>query len=110
MKTEREFFDTDGVAARPSGYPGVSVRMLAEDPVSGLSTSIERYAPGTDTSEQGVQRHDFVEEVYLLSGSFTDLSLDQTFTAGAYACRPPGMPHGPWRSEDGVEMFVVRYR
>lgn len=110
MKPEREFFDVQGIAATASGHPGVSVQLLAEDPESGLSTSIERYAPGTDTSDQGVQRHDFVEEVYLLSGSFVDLTLGETFAAGAYACRPPGMPHGPWRSEEGVAMFVVRYR
>jgi hypothetical protein len=26
-----------------------------------------------------------------------------------YACRPPGMEHGPWRSESGVVMLEVRY-
>jgi hypothetical protein len=38
---------------------------------------------------------------YIVEGSITDLRLNETFTAGMYACRPPGMAHGPWRSEDG---------
>lgn len=33
----------------------------------------------------------------------------QTFHAGQFACRPPGMPHGPWRSEEGVSTYEVRY-
>jgi hypothetical protein len=26
-----------------------------------------------------------------------------------YACRPPGMKHGPYRTEGGVVTFEVRY-
>jgi hypothetical protein len=38
-----------------------------------------------------------------------DLTLDRTLRAGEYACRPPGMEHGPWVSEEGCEMFEVRH-
>jgi len=38
-----------------------------------------------------------------------DLSLDRTFGAGFYACRPPAMVHGPWRTVDGCLMFETRY-
>jgi hypothetical protein len=37
---------------------------------------------GTDTTPDGVQVHDFCEEVYILDGAITGLRLDQTFTAG----------------------------
>jgi hypothetical protein len=56
-----------------------------------------------------VVRHDVWEEVWILEGAITDLSLGQTFTAGMYACRPPGMPHGPWISPEGCMTFEVRY-
>ena len=46
----------------------------------------------------------------ILAGSMHDLALDRTFAAGDYACRPPGMVHGPWRTDDGCEMLEVRYR
>jgi hypothetical protein len=38
-----------------------------------------------------------------------DIPLQQKFSAGMYACRPPGMKHGPWRSEEGCITFEVRY-
>jgi hypothetical protein len=38
-----------------------------------------------------------------------DLTLDRTFRAGQYACRPPGMRHGPWLAPDGCRMLVIRY-
>jgi hypothetical protein len=47
--------------------------------------------------------------VLILSGSMHDLSLDVTFAAGDYACRPPGVVHGPWVSRAGCEMFELRY-
>ena len=48
--------------------------------------------------------------MYILEGDLTDLRLGETFTAGMYACRPPGMEHGPWTTEAGCLTFEVRYR
>ncbi|GHJ40771.1 cupin domain-containing protein [Streptomyces sp. TS71-3] len=109
-KPEREFQLPGGPWAVPEGADrGVEERELALDPATGSRTALVRWAPGTDTSAQGVARHDFWEEVYLLEGGLHDLTLDATFTAGMYACRPPGMPHGPWTSGDGVTMLVITY-
>ena len=74
-----------------------------------MATRILSFARGTDTSVLGPQRHAFWEEVYILSGSLTDLTLKQTFAAGTYACRPPGMAHGPWVAPDGCVTFEARY-
>jgi len=54
--------------------------------------------------------HDFWEEVWIVGGSLTDLGLQRTFSAGMYACRPPGMPHGPYRCASGALLFETRYR
>jgi len=32
-----------------------------------------------------------------------------TFRAGEYACRPIGIPHGPYRTEAGCTMLEIRY-
>jgi len=32
-----------------------------------------------------------------------------SFSAGDYAIRPPGMRHGPWRTDEGVTTFESRY-
>lgn len=110
-KPEHEFFPVDRVPFTPCAgvVPQLTERILAADPDSGTATRILRFEPGTDTTPNGVQIHDFWEEVYILEGAFTDLELGQTFTAGMYACRPPGMKHGPWTSEDGCLTFEVRY-
>ncbi|GAA1205596.1 cupin domain-containing protein [Prauserella alba] len=93
----------------PGDDPLIKERILATDPATGVATRILRYEPGADSTPIGVQKHEFWEEVYIIEGSFTDLTLGQTFHAGQFACRPPGMPHGPWRSEEGVTTYEVRY-
>jgi len=109
-KLEREFFDPSNMPARPvGGITGLSEQILSEDPESGDYTRILRFEPSTDTSAMGVQRHDFWEEVWILEGDFFDITLGQTFVKGMYACRPPGMPHGPWRSQNGCKTFEIRY-
>lgn len=111
-KPEYEFFPADKVEFTPCAgvVAELTERILAADPDAGVATRILRFEPGTDTTPNGVQVHDFWEEVYILEGSMTDLRLNETFSAGTYACRPPGMEHGPWRSEEGCTTFEVRYR
>jgi hypothetical protein len=111
-KPEFEFFDAATVPWTPCAgdVPGLTERILAADTGAGVATRMLRFEPGTDTTRNGVQKHDFWEEVYILEGSFTDLELGETFTAGMYACRPPGMAHGPWVSADGCVTFEARYR
>jgi len=109
-KPEHEFFEPSQLGRRSvGGIAGLTETILTEDPETGDYTRLLQFEPGTDTSPMGVQRHEFWEEVWIVDGAFTDLSLGETFSAGMYACRPPGMPHGPWRSEDGCRTFEIRY-
>lgn len=93
-----------------AGIDGIWARILAEDAATGEYTGLLRYAPGVDTTAMGTRIHDYWEEVLILEGDLTDLQLGATFTAGMYACRPPGMAHGPWRTEHGALMLEFRYR
>jgi ChrR-like protein with cupin domain len=88
---------------------GIWQQVLANDPATKSYTGLTRYEPGTDTSPNGPAVHDYWEEVFILEGDLTDLHLGQTFRQGMYACRPPGMVHGPWRTETGVLMLEIRY-
>ncbi|MDF3309160.1 cupin domain-containing protein [Rhodococcus sp. T2V] len=110
-KPEFEFFPVTDVERTvcPGDDPKITERILSKDPEGNVATRILRYEAGADSTPMGVQKHDFWEEVYILEGSFTDLTLGETFTAGMYACRPPGMPHGPWSTDEGVVTFEVRY-
>lgn len=110
-KPEHEFFAVDELPFTTCAgeVTQLTERILASDLDNGIATRILRFAPETDTTPNGVQVHDFWEEVYILEGSMSDLRLAETFTAGMYACRPPGMEHGPWVSPDGCLTFEVRY-
>ena len=111
-KPEREFFSVDEVGwtpAMPGSVAGLYERILARDDRSGIASRMLRFDPGTDTSPAGPQTHEFWEEVYIVEGSLHDLTLNQSFAQGTYACRPPGMPHGPWIAPDGCLTFEVRY-
>ena len=93
----------------PGKVVGLSERILANDPKAGVATRMLRFAPGTDTSPNGTLTHDFWEEVYIIEGAIYDTRLKQNFTAGMFACRPPGMKHGPWISKNGCITYEVRY-
>jgi hypothetical protein len=111
-KPEREFFSVeqlDWTPAQGGLIAGLYERILATDADSGVATRMLRFDPGTDTSAAGPLVHDFWEEVYIVDGSLRDLTLDQTFGKGDYACRPPGMRHGPWVAPEGCLTFEVRY-
>jgi hypothetical protein len=107
VKPALEFFPAASVAWAAVS-PGVWERVLARDEDGVGLTRILRWDPALDTSSQGPAVHDYVEEVLILSGAMHDLTLDLTFSPGDYACRPPGMVHGPWVSEEGCEMLEVR--
>jgi hypothetical protein len=110
VKAEHEFFAVDQVAWQVDAHaPTVFERMLSRGEDERTLTRVARWEPGTDTSAAGVVRHDYYEEVYILDGELHDLTLDATFASGHYASRPPGMPHGPYRTDTGCTMLEIRY-
>jgi anti-sigma factor ChrR (cupin superfamily) len=112
-KQEREFFDPEELSwqavAAGSGAAGAGVeeKVLSFDADTGNCSRLLKFAPGVETDE--VITHDFCEEVIILEGELHDKRLNQTFTTGMYACRQPGMPHGPYVTSKGCMTFEVRY-
>jgi len=88
---------------------GLSQRIISRDEKGQPMVRIFEFAPGTDTTPNGVQTHDYWEEVFIVEGSMIDLSLNQEFSKGFTASRPPGMRHGPWKSPNGCVTFEVTY-
>jgi len=112
-KPEFEFFPSGTVewTRVPGQAEGLRERILAKVEGSSIATRILDFAPGADSSPNGPQVHDFWEEVFIIEGEMTDVTLGLSISAGDYACRPPGMKHGPWRAgENGCRMFEVRYK
>lgn len=101
----------------PQGYPaGIQEKIVAgeldEQAKRGNRTRLLRFAPGTYTTEPFV--HDYWEEVFLLSGDLT-VGNDSTGEGGTrfegytYAVRPPGVYHGPFRSDTGCLLLETHF-
>ena len=120
-KPHLEFHPLDMVNGwqSPPGYPpgaGVQEKILASDidevNKSGSRTRLLRFEAGAFSTKPFV--HDHWEEVYLVSGSLT-VGNDENgvggeeFAAPTYACRPPGVWHGPFKSETGCLLYEIHY-
>jgi hypothetical protein len=79
---------------------------------TGSRSRLLRLDPGAYSTEPFI--HDHWEEVYLVSGDLivgNDANGDggEPFLAPTYACRPPGVHHGPFKSEGGCILFEIHY-
>ncbi len=114
-KTHLEFFklNMDEGWESPPGYPaGIKQKILASDldetKKTGSRTRLLRFAPGEYTTKPFV--HDHWEEVYLLSGDLIvgndeNGNGGEQFVSPTYACRPPGVYHGPFKSVNGCLLY-----
>ena len=101
----------------PPGYPsGIKQKLLASDLNENMKTGgrsrLLRFDPGVFTTAPFV--HDHWEEVFLVSGDLivgNDVkgSGGESFSHFTYACRPPGVPHGPFKSTKGCMLFEIHY-
>lgn len=112
MKQHQEFFQIDLTAGWevPAGYPPtIQQKILSghldESHRRGSRTRLLRFEPGAFTTEPFI--HEYWEEVFQVSGS---LSVgNQTFGPMTYACRPPRVFHGPFRSDEGCLLLEFHY-
>jgi len=116
-KPELEFFDTRLLPwEKVEGAHGIYQKILSKDPVSGNITRLVKSLPDMDESirdyynpKSKVLVHDFWEEVIILRGTIICTTLNQTFGKGFFACRPPGMKHGPLFHPSGCLSLECRY-
>lgn len=103
------FVDPDLLEWEPeAGVEGLYAKTLARCEATGSYTRLLKFLPGTDTSSAGAQRHDHLEELWIVEGAIHDLTLDRNFVTGMYANRLHGMDHGPWRAPGGAITFELR--
>lgn len=118
-KPHLEFFPLDMNAGweTPPGYPaGIKQKLLASDidetKKTGSRSRLLRFDPGAFSTVPFV--HDHWEEVFLFTGDLTvgndkDGKGGEPFAPLTYACRPPGVYHGPFKSEKGCILFEMHY-
>lgn len=118
-KKHSEFFavDMDDGWETPAGYPpGMQHKILSgsldERGKTGSRTRLLRFQPGVYTTEQFI--HEYWEEVFLVTGDLI-VGNDKNGQGGVsfdpftYACRPPGVFHGPFHSKNGCLLFEIHY-
>jgi hypothetical protein len=101
----------------PAGYPaGIQQKILSgsldERGKTGNRSRLLRFAPGEYTIKPFV--HDYWEEVFLVSGDLIVGNNEkgeggEAFQPLTYACRPPGVHHGPFKSVGGCVLFEIHY-
>lgn len=118
-KEHLEFFTVDLSTGweTPPGYPdGIKQKILTgeldEEAKTGSRTRLLRIDAGVFTTEPFL--HDYWEEVYMIKGDLTvgnDVHGNggESFGPDTYACRPPGSPHGPFKSENGCMVYEIHY-
>lgn len=118
-KQHDEFYPVDLETGweTPAGYPtGIEQKILAgaldEEAKRGTRTRLLRFGAGVFTTAPFV--HEYWEEVYLISGDLTvgndaDGRGGEGFAPHTYACRPPGAPHGPFKSAAGCLLLEIHY-
>jgi hypothetical protein len=118
-KPHLEFFTIDRNEGweTPPGYKhGFWQKILASDldevNKRGSRSRLLRIDAGTFSEKPFV--HDHWEEVFLAEGDLIVGSDEhgnggEQFHAPTFACRPPGVYHGPFKSEKGCLLFELHY-
>ena len=82
------FVDVNHMPWTPSKFPGVEVKVLYDDPKTGMLTVLSRMAPGSFIP---LHTHTDIEQTYILEGSLED--EQGAATAGNFVWRPGGNTH-----------------
>ena len=85
---------------KPTRSKGIDVKILMEEPESGLLTALFRWRPGAELS---LHEHTEIEQTYVLEGSIVDEEGEAR--AGDYVWRPKGSRHIA-RSPEGALMIA----
>src|SRR3984885_5672997 len=118
-KLHQEFFKLDRSEGweTPPGYPeGIKQKIIAgsldEPKRIGNRTRLLRFDPGVYTTAPFV--HEYWEEVFLVSGDLivgndANGNGGERFDGYTYAVRPPGVYHGPFKSERGCILLETHF-
>ena len=82
------YIDVPSLPWKPTRFPGIEIKVLMEDPDTGLQTVLTRMAPGTVLTDHA---HVEIEQSWVLEGSLVD--HEGEVTAGNFVWRPAGSRH-----------------
>lgn len=82
------YVDVETLPWKPTPCPGIDMKVLVEDPATGLLTALFRWRPG---AELGLHEHVEIEQTFVIEGSLVD--EEGEVSAGNYVWRPKGNRH-----------------
>ena len=82
------YIDVPSLPWQPTRFPGIEIKILMEDPDTGLQTVLTRMAPGSVLTDH---MHVQIEQSWVLEGSLVD--HEGEVTAGNFVWRPAGSRH-----------------
>jgi anti-sigma factor ChrR (cupin superfamily) len=82
------YVQVDDLPWKPTGYPGIDMKVLLREPETGLLTALFRWEPGATLP---LHEHVEIEQTYVLSGSICDAEGETT--PGNFSWRPKGNKH-----------------
>ncbi len=82
------YVDVDKLPWKRSPFPGIDIKVLMEDPETGLMTTLTRLAPGAVLP---MHEHTALEQSWVIQGRLVD--DEGEVTAGNYVWRPTGSRH-----------------
>jgi uncharacterized RmlC-like cupin family protein len=88
--------------------PGATEQILYRDQTSGTYVRLLRMPPNFKSGDRPLQ-HDFDEVVYVLEGTWEDLTSGVRRPPGTVAVFPAGVPHGPFAYPEGALFIEVRH-
>jgi hypothetical protein len=96
----------------PGFYEKILAGTLDEKKGHGSRARLLRIDPGAFSTVPFV--HEYWEEVFMLSGDLIVGNDEkgnggEKFTGPTYACRPPGVAHGPFKSDGGCILLEQHY-
>jgi anti-sigma factor ChrR (cupin superfamily) len=82
------YVEVEDLPWKPTPCAGIDMKVLLEDPETGLMTALFRWQPG---SELALHEHVEIEQTFVLEGSLVD--EEGEVRAGNYVGRPKGNRH-----------------
>jgi anti-sigma factor ChrR (cupin superfamily) len=97
------YIDVAALPWQPTRFAGVEVKVLMEDPQTGLQTVLTRMAPGAVLTDH---MHVEVEQTWVLEGSLVD--HEGTATVGNFVWRPAGSRHTATAPEGALLLGIFQ--
>lgn len=85
---ESRYVDVESLPWKATPTPGIDMKILMEEPETGLLTALFRWQPGTTLA---LHEHVEIEQTYVMEGSIVD--AEGECTQGNYVWRPRGNKH-----------------